>query len=86
MGARALPCFTGVIGVFIFLQPDARSGEKVHAVRVVPVHVRDQHVSNVFWRKRRLAGRHDSRLADSFRWLNEAINLKCFEELRAIEA
>jgi len=41
---------------FIFLQPDARAREKVHAVGVVPVHVCDDHVSDVFRLERR-AGR-----------------------------
>src|ERR1051326_313884 len=86
VSARLLPGFAGLIGVFIFLQPDASFRKKVHAVRVVPMHVRDHHVSNIFRRKRGLPGRHDARLADSFRGFHEAIHLELLEKLRTIEA
>src|SRR5262249_52980767 len=58
VGARLLPGFTRVVVVLVLLQPDAGTGKQVHAVGMVPVHVGDDHVSNVL----RLHGRSNSRL------------------------
>src|SRR5438270_13397097 len=48
MGAPLLPGFSGVVGVFVFLDPDARFGKQVHYIGVVPVHVGDDHIGYVF--------------------------------------
>ena len=82
VSARLLPGFSGVVGVLIFLQPDACVGEEVHAVCVVPVHMCDDHVGYVF----RFEGRGDSGLSDGIRGFDEAVNFKLLEELWPIKA
>src|SRR5947199_2007742 len=46
--AFLLPGFAGVITVFIFLDPDAGLGEEVHAIGMVPMHMGDDYVGDVF--------------------------------------
>ena len=45
---RDCQAVAGVVFQLIFLQPDAGLGKQVHAVGVVPVHVGDDEVGDVF--------------------------------------
>src|SRR5258708_5472344 len=73
-----LPGLSGVVDVFVFLYPDLRFGEEIHAVSMVPVHVRDDHVRNFLWL--------DAEQGHRVRWLHEVPDLPAFEKLLAIEA